>query len=392
MVSHGILTSPMLSPRRNHDCLVRINEADGHPYLWLIGGRFAQNVETIDLVTGAQSFRTNTTEPLLNTNHFNVVTVRSVVDGNTEIWIPCGFEGNQVNKETSMTHMKVIEIGRNNTVVSLRRGPELDRPRGACGAVAMNLDGPGKPEHICVFGGSDGKHDKGIFLDTISCYDRVKKTYIHPFGVLPSPADHENIIHVPPRSCGKESSEMFLFLNFRSQAYGDEKSEIYALNVSRDKDGKVIPGSDWYLYSNDISSRPRDASGFILGPEGRFLFNFGGVRYTRVGPRKRKKGRATDEIRAFDLCKKRWIPNVATLDSRRFALLTCSSNEFTYTCGGDMVYAPGAMHDPERTDFHHEDMHNGRECELHRLAHLEKEAEIKSKELPEPQETETPKA
>lgn len=373
-LSHGILAKPMLSARRNHDCMVKKNEVTGHMNLWLVGGRYAQNVETVDLVTGEQQYRSKQEEDLLNSNHFNIVHVKSLKNKFSEIWIPCGFEGAEVNQEWSMKNMKVIELGYNDTVVSIKEGPQLDRPRGACAAIAFDVDGPQNPKHICVFGGSDGKHDKGVFLRTISCYDRQKEVFTHPFGELPAAGDHHNLIHVPPGSCDNSLPEMLLYLNFRAKAYADESTEIHALNLTRDATGKLIPGGEWYLFANDKKAKPRDASGFILGPSGRYLFNFGGTHYMTVGPRKRRKGRATNEIRSLDLCTRKWINKVGTLDSKRFALMTCSSKEFSYTCGGDMTRQYGAMKDSERTDRKHGDMHNGRECEVHRLADLEKEA------------------
>ena len=373
-LSHGILALPMLSARRNHDCLVKKNEVTGHLNLWLVGGRYAQNVETVDLVTGEQQYRSKRDEPLLNSNHFNVVHVKSLTTKFSELWIPCGFEGDEVNQEWSMKNMKIIELGYNDSVVSVREGPKLDRPRGACAAIAFDVNGPNHPEQVCVFGGSDGKHDKGVFLKTISCYDREKEEFTHPFGELPSAGDHHNLIHVPAGSCEESLPEMLLYLNFRAKAYGDESTEIYAQNITRDAEGKVKTTGEWFLFANDKKAKPRDASGFILGPSGRYLFNFGGTHYMTVGPRKRRKGRATNEIRSLDLCTRKWINKVGTLDSKRFALMTCSSKEFSYTCGGDMTRQYGAMKDPERTDRKNGDMHNGRECEVHRLADLEKEA------------------
>ena len=378
-LSHGILSRRMLSARRNHDCLVKRNPLTGHLNLWLIGGRYAQNIETIDLVTGEQKYRTEQDEPMLDASHYNLVLVKNLKTNQEEIWIPCGFEGHGVDKERSLKNMRIIELGFNDSVTSIRKGPAQDRPRGGCAALAFDVEGPSKPVQICLFGGSDGSHDRGVFLNTISCYDRERKVFTHPFGELPIAGDHHNIIHVPPGRCNNTLPEMLLYLNFRGKPYAAESKEIYAKNISRDADGRVLPKGEWFLFLNDSKAQPWDAGGLVFGPSGRYLYNFGGTHHILVGRHKRRKGLATNKVRALDLCTPKWIFNVATLDSKRFALTSCKTEDFAFTCGGDMSCAYGALENPQRTDTEYGDKHNGRECEVHRLDDLEREAERLSK-------------
>ena len=375
VLSHGILSRRMLSARRNHDCLVKRNPLTGHLNLWLIGGRYAQNIETIDLVTGEQKYRTERDEPLLNANHYNIVPVKNHKTNKEEIWMPCGFEGHGVDKERSLKNMRIIELGFNDSVTSIRKGPAPDRPRGACAAIAFDVEGPSKPVQICLFGGSDGTHDNGVFLKTISCYDRERQVFTHPFGELPIAGDHHNIIHVPPGRCDNKLPEMLLYFNFRNKPYAAESKEIYAKNISRDADGRVLPEGDWFLLLNDSKAQPSSAGGLVFGRSGRYLYNFGGTHHIVVGKRKTQKALATNKVRAFDLCTTKWIYNVAKLDTKRFALTSCGTKNFAFTCGGDVSRGYGVLKDPLRTDTELGDKHNGRECEVHRLDDLETEAE-----------------
>ena len=373
--THGILKNRMLSARRNHDCLLIENEATGNLNLWLVGGRYAPNVETMDLVTGEQKYRTKKDEPMLEGSHYDVVLVKNWTTQRQEIWLPCGFQGHSVDGERSMEAMKVIELGYNGSITAIREGPRLDRPRGGCAALALDVNGPTEEKQVCVFGGSDGAHDAGVFLDTISCYDREKKIFTHPFGELPIGGDHHNIVHVPPGQCDSTLPEMLLYLNFRGKPYAAESKEVYARNITRDVNGKVIPEGKWFLFLNDSKAQPWDAGGLVFGRSGRFLYNFGGTHHLPRPKHKSKgKGVATDKVRALDLCGPRWIFNIATLDSVRFAIKSCANNEFAYTCGGDIGNAHGAIWDRQRSDRKVGDRKNGRECEVHRLDDLEREA------------------
>lgn len=266
----------------------------------------------------------------------------------------------------------------------------MDRPRGACGAVRLNLDGPGEPDQICVFGGSEGTHDRGTFLNTTWCYDRKRDVFSAPFGELPFPGDHLNAVHVPAGECGQER---ILILNFRTAHYGPPRAEVLALDLRRDRTGALdfgAAGPEWYLFSNDTSCgascAARDAAGMVLSPDGRFLLNFGGVHYPDVAyevqmndhysTRYTAKGLYTtaqhfyhaeifDEARALDLCSGRWVGGLGRLKHKRYAIQSCSDGRQVFSCGGEMLF--GRLN-PTLTDRYG----NGRDCEVHDANHLQR--------------------
>ena len=85
-------------------------------------------------------------------------------------------------------------------------------------------------EEVCVFGGSVGAHDEGLFTGAVSCYDRAARTWHRPLPQLPVPADHLSVVRVPAGvNCGGvdgEEPERLLVLNFRKEPYGLASTEV----------------------------------------------------------------------------------------------------------------------------------------------------------------------
>lgn len=330
----------LLQPRRNHGCAFLGDT------LVLVGGRHAPSVELWDTATGEQRMVVANASGL-NRNHFDLVAVDKLEGSGTELWVACGFIGHATNGETSAAAALVIDTDG----WAVRPGPEMDVPRGACGALGLRLDGEQRPAHVCVFGGSVGSHDVGVFTNNVSCYDRSKQSWHRPLPDLPLPADHLNVIRVPAGvDCGKgalPSPERLLLLNFRRAPYGPGTPEVLALDLARGEGGALAPSGTWYLFTNDSASRPRDAGGLALSPNGRFLFNFGGVA--------RSAGRVVQdslaEVRALDSCSRRWLPDVSSMRTDRFAMVTCASpSGAAVTCGG--THYPRANFNLESCDVH----------------------------------------
>jgi hypothetical protein len=358
---HASLPSgAILKARRNHGC------AFLKDVMVLAGGRHAHSIEVWNTVTGQQELAV-TDEPLLDINHFQLLVLdkigqkrRSATRGNVkrtdapkEIWIPCGFVGSDVDGETNSNNTLIIDPDENFRV---KLGPKIDQPRGGCGALALDIDGPGTPEHICVFGGSVGPHNGGTFTKTVSCYDRVQRKWHTPLPQLPVPADHLNVVRIPAGvDCDgvPPSPERLLYFNFRDRAYGNQRPEIFALDIRRDGLGKVVVDGGrtggWYVLGDSDKpvqvTRPdqvwmltRDAAGVGVSPSGRFVFTFGGVHYGRMHhAHPLDRFRAFSEIRAIDTCSGELInmPTETAMMKQRFAVVTCqNANQRAITCGG----------------------------------------------------------
>lgn len=265
---HWFMDPPLLSPRRNHDCVVH----DGH--LINVVGRFAPNVESLDLKTGDRTLKRDNPE-LLGINHPSVTSVEKLDGTGLEIWIPCGFIGDDVNRERSMTHATIIDAD----TLEARQGPELDRPRGACGSTALFIDGLDQPALVCVFGGSDGTHDEGEMLSLVSCYDRVKKKWLY-LPPLPVAGDHLNVVYMAEGACrdentGSHSPPRVLALHIRTRNYGSARPEVYALDLDP-ATGKVS-STDWYVFAVSGEHDVRDAAGVVVSEDSTALLSFGGI-------------------------------------------------------------------------------------------------------------------
>ena len=83
--------------------------------------------------------------PLNNLNHVYAVPVSSQLEGAEghvdEIWLPCGFHGDEVNSEISSHYARIIDL----STLRVRLGPRLLRAGGACSAQPIRLEGPGTP-------------------------------------------------------------------------------------------------------------------------------------------------------------------------------------------------------------------------------------------------------
>ena len=357
----------MLEGRRNHGC------AFVGKRLVEILGRWAESVEE----TMGPSRRLRKCHEGCDLNHVVAVPFKN------DIWIPCGFEGHRVGNETSTTYARIV----NSKSLEVQRGPDLAMPGGACAALAVD-------DKICQFGGTDGSHDDGRFLRGVRCYDG--KQWSEPFDDLPFGLDHANAVVIEKDTCHKGDPERILLMNFRSEHFANMRTEIFVAELSNDK-GKKIP---WRLFSNDTSSLPRDASGVAVVARGRYVVQFGGVFYAygdsveavmdaekqarqlgamvgavTSGPlRARRRGWHVRvdfaEIRALDVCgDKNWL-HVGRLRTSRFATQSCRSNDVVATCGGRPGGKATALRhgDDAATGYDHQ---NIRDCELHRVKHLE---------------------
>lgn len=262
----------LLSPRRNHDCVVHNGRIIN------MVGRFSPNIEALDLKTGQRTLMRDDPD-LLGMNHPSVTTVAKVDGTGLEIWIPCGFIGSAVNEEESMTHATVIDAD----TLTASRGPELDRPRGACGSTALFLDGLDQPALVCIFGGSDGSHDAGEMLSIVSCYDRVRKSwrYLPP---LPVAGDHLNVVQMAGGACdeggddqhqGSISPPRVLALHIRTENYGNARPEVYALDI--DAETGAVVSNDWYVFATSGEHDVRDAAGVVVSEDSTALVSLGGI-------------------------------------------------------------------------------------------------------------------
>jgi hypothetical protein len=357
---HWLIEKPLLESRRNHDCIVI--EKGGQTLINILG-RWARSVETLDLITGATSMANTSSEldpagyPLNNLNHVYAVPVSSQLEGAEghvdEIWLPCGFHGDEVNSEISSHYARIIDL----STLRVRLGPRLLRAGGACSAQPIRLEGPGTPAHVCSFGGTEGSHDKGKFLDTVACYDRRANVWNEPFGKLPIGLDHSNAAIIPAGTCSPKDDTRVLLLNFRTRAYGGHHPEVLAHDMPKRGLGAVnMSGSaGWYVFANHSdgtsASLARDASGLVVAEGGRWLINYGGVHYVYPPGQEYnqtlemggKRGAPFSDVRIFDVCgSRKWhlAPKQSHLGLRTFAMQTCASKELgvAFTCGGQAPY------------------------------------------------------
>lgn len=364
----------LLTARRNQDCVVH----DHRIYHFL--GRWANDVEFFDMISGEQAVLTETPrteERLLHSNHVVVVPVSSLEGNSTEFWVPCGFHGDVVNDEISEDTVIIAEVlSKESLQILTRKGPRLDLPRGACSALALKIKNAA--EDVCVFGGSSGKHDNGIFRSNISCWDRVGGHWHYPFPNFPVGFDHGSIIHIPPSTCseGVQLAGKIIITDFRTESYGEGSTKFWALDLETESSGNVKAIGNWYI----LGQRSPDpcgfagvnAGGFALSGDGRFLYTFGGR--TKVhciekdsGCSERMRAVISNEVSAFSLCHLKHIRYIDFLSIGRFALKSCSGDGVYVTCGG---HEQGAARKNSRT------------CDFFAISSLDKKAnELLSLEL-----------
>lgn len=345
-----LLKTPLLQGRRNHDCVIDEESFE----MVNILGRWARTVESRNLLTGAsRSVRSHGTDPagwrVDDLNHVYAVRVRSLVDDRDELWLPCGFHGDNVNAERSASFARIVHLDSLNVTV----GPRLLRSGGACSALALHLDGPERPAHVCTFGGTDGTHDKGTLLTQVACFDRRAQRWHQPFPPLPVGLDHSNAALVPAGTCGADEPARIVLLNFRTGHYSGHVADVLELDVGMPANGtqQLSSASAWRRLkpsmnvSGASSGRqahstltPRDASGLVSAAGGRYLLNFGGVHY-RTGRFGETQVHVQDEVRALDVCHRSWA-HVRRLGVPLFALQTCSSAALglSVSCGGQSAW------------------------------------------------------
>ena len=263
---------------RNNDCRV-IDDKE----LVNVLGRYNRNIDTFNLETGKyNSSHTRGKDPagqvLSDLNHVYGVQVESLeLPGVQELWLPCGFHGDKVNKEISSSYARILNLADK----TIRLGPALPIAGGACSALGLEIEGPGTPKHICTFGGTLGSHDSGKFLPNCTCYDRVRQSW-SALPALPYGLDHSNAILHHAGTCPSSSARAsetanlvnsvrdnigahparILVTNFRtvnygkgSSFYGPGQSQILALDVPGLGTAPVDlaalhKGPGWYVFAD----------------------------------------------------------------------------------------------------------------------------------------------
>lgn len=370
-----VLKDPIKSPTRNHESVLLEyatsnddNDDNEKQILVNVLGRYSRGVQWMDLKTGEQNIvDTNGTDPdhrpLNDLNHVASVVVDSIdVDENNntnrrkkkEIWLPCGFHNDRIGKELSSNYVRVIDL----ETMQVRVGPKLPFSGGACGAAPIQAIS-GEPPLICSFGGTDGNHDKGIFLPYVSCYDRLSKKWVYPFGKLPVGMDHLSVVVVPKNACHPQDPSRVLVFNFRTKNYSTHTSaEILAFDIPEDgwtrkflESTTADKKGDWYTFVNhtfngaDDAYAPRDASGVVMANGGKSVVNFGGINQVRnpISTKKDKRNRPKvfstwySTVRELNVCSKTW-KKVADLGIQTFALMASASTKLNaaFFCGGAM--------------------------------------------------------
>jgi hypothetical protein len=356
-MSTWVLGDRLLHHTRNHDSVLL--EYGGKHLLINILGRWSSHVQVMDLHSGEQwSKDTNGSDPmglpLNNLNHVFSVLVDAVDGkGGKEIWLPCGFNGDEIDTETVVQYVRIVDLD----TLAIRTGPKIPTGgSGACVAASVNVV-KGEPPMVCSFGGTVGRHDSGKFLPYTACYDRLRGKWWYPMGTLPYGLDHGNIAMVPKGRCGRNDPGRLIILNYRIRPYGSPRPEMWAFDLPENgwtlselESLSMHDHGEWFLYSNisftgiaDDTNCPRDASGVVVANQGRILLNFGGVHYhyPRGDPNNVKERRAHvfSNIRSFDVCNKTW-QTVGDLGYGTFALQSCASEELqiAVSCGGSSIY------------------------------------------------------
>jgi hypothetical protein len=350
------LPLPLQQPTRNHDSVIIEGGYDGQqPILVTLLGRYSRYIQSMDLITGRQWLsRTKGKDPSGNPiddlNHVTGVLVDNLKGNGQEIWLPCGFHNDQVNKEMSTDYVRIVDA----KTMKVRVGPKLPVAGGACISKALTII-PNEPPMICSFAGTQGNHDRGTFLPHTQCYDRIREKWWRPFGNLPYGLDHGSLAVVPAGTCHSKDPARVLIFNFRTEPYGNPHPEFLAHDIPNEgwsietliKYEEKVP-AEWFVYHNvtdtsPLKDIPRDASGVVTANNGRYILNFGGTyrtrSHTRGNGKSTKKGR-TSMIRSFDVCRKEWKV-IGDLGLQTFALQTAASDSLgvAVTCGGEAPLA-----------------------------------------------------
>ena len=353
----SLFSSSLIESRRNHGCVVdKVGERE---MAILVGGRWASSVETLDLET-RQHRLVIPHDPLLDINHIAVEMVPSLKDPTVqEVWVMCGFHGDNVNRETTLDHLVIVD----SSDWTVKRGPRMDRPRGAC--TSIQLDGPSsgdfdsslagfeqadhsqwiKGRLVCAIGGFFGQHDDGQSLDRFSCYDRLQRRWLQ-LPSLPSPLDHHNSVHVKGGTCPDQPRDIVLVFNGRSGPYNKTIPLIHQL---------ILGESSWQTWEQPFPT-PTGAAAASLSSTGK-IFAFGGIEYTHGY----KKPFRSDQISILDVCTRLSCQARSSLARVKWAIFPCqaSSSDQVTICGGAS---------PD-----HEKNRNHKHCETFDLSKIEAE-------------------
>jgi hypothetical protein len=200
----------------------------------------------------------------------------------------------------------------------------------------------------------------GLFLPYVSCYDRIAKNWVYPFGKLPVGMDHLSVAVMPKSACQPEDPARVLLFNFRTKSYSTHTSaEILAFDIpDRGWTRKELDSSNadtagnWYIFANHTfggasnkSYAPRDASAVVMANEGRSVIDFGGINQVwnpgwkigdrRTGPKVFSTMYST--VRELNACERTWR-KVADMGIEAFAIMAAASSRLNIAifCGGSV--------------------------------------------------------
>jgi hypothetical protein len=311
----------------------------------LIAGRFQPTVEIIDPALGDAPHEIVRNDTVLELNHIFTVIVDPLNDEDAkkyewEIWVPCGFSGHEFNQEKSIATARIIRKKRNGPdPYEVFVGPKLPYPSGSCSAALLKIDGPDKPGHICMFGGSDGAHDSGHFHREVKCYDRAKQKW-NFITHVPVAIDHHSMVRVPEVQCpgnGTIGPYIFIF-HGRTHAFGKAIDVVHAWKLPEHKQQVNIPGyhmssfknASWEIFATD--DYPRDAAASLITEDGRYVIAFGGL--THGMKQDTVSHTRLKRIRVLDLCTRKWHTSKVELDNPRYAIEPCLNGRYPIICGG----------------------------------------------------------
>ena len=339
-------SSSLIMPRRNHGCVV--SQESDRQVAYLIGGRFAASVESLDMKTNSHRLVVPH-HPLLDVNHMAVELVPSLANpSQQEIWVMCGFRGADFGEQKPMDHLVIIDTSN----WKVRKGPSIDRPRGAC--TSHQFDGPisgdfnfatvpTRPPNdpsqvikgrlVCLLGGLLGTHDEGHSSARFSCWDRLKRKWIQ-LPDLHSPLDHHNSVLVRRRTCPAQPRDAILVFNGRSGEYGESSPVIRQLTLGDAK---------WKTWPEHFHA-PFSAAAVTLSPTGKMV-SFGGIDYSAG---REIKSVRTNEIHLFDVCSRRSCTARTTLAVQKWAIFPCQydTSDHLTICGGDSLMGDANSNHP----------------------------------------------
>jgi hypothetical protein len=326
------LRQSLVTPRRNQACLF-LNDS----ILINIAGQKIHTIEFQDLHSGVIR---NVYNKHLDIHH-HVALLH-----NGEIWLPCGLSGNNVNSETSLKHMLIVNIQTGN----VRRGPKLRYPRGLCGAVIVSKMIINKEniqsivvdqsqridlniskwteDVICILGGSIGQHDTGNLTSLVECYSERARGWL----VLPSlpvqldhlvahiynhPFENESTIRIIPTESNED--QVLVAVGGRTENVGDERREIYTMSLS---------SGYWTLAAKMIEQRSAFASCLF---DNRYIIIAGGISYRHP---EASIPIILSDIEICDMLTGKCHVSNAHLQTDRFDTTGCSTKELCYICGG----------------------------------------------------------